>query len=196
MLARIRVSLIAVTAAMLLAACGGTVPADRPDDSRPEFKIEFYDLPGLESPATFSTPLIQERAQIDHQYSVVAKLSDPESGIRFFEMTEGKPFAECWVPGSTTQRSKLMTPRVPGGSSLNGERSPSSTPNQWPTERLVSLKVDTFVDESCAAGEEVRWEIVLVYAGVNGAGLPPRDVTVTPSTGYWDFRTTLKIKYP
>ena len=206
-----RVAVGAGMVAVLLSACTDTVPVDELDTTPPRVTIDFFDFPDQgptrtaspESPLSYSSlPPSRLRAQIDRRYSVIAKLSDPESGIEFFEIREGKPFAECWVPGSTTQRSKLMQPRLPGGVSTNGQvpsstspATPKASPVTWPTERLVSLKIDTNVDESCAAGEEVRWNITLLYDGINGVGAVPRDITVAPN-GFWDITTTLRIQYP
>jgi hypothetical protein len=190
---------VTVTVAAAISSCE-TVPSGGADDSPPQLVIDFHDLPAQgteapESPMTFRAPPSRLRAEIDHRYGITAKLSDPQSGVTFFEVKESKGFAECWVVGSTTQRTKLMMPREPDASSINGERTPTSPPAEWPVERLVAMTVDTNVDDNCAPGEEVRWRVLLLFAGTNGAGAPPRDLTVAPN-GYWDVTTTLTIRYP
>jgi hypothetical protein len=196
-----RAKITLVTAVAVLAAGCQTTSPSTSDGSPPTMSIDFYDLPlqpdasEVENPHSYRFPPLRLRAQIGHRYGVVARLSDPQSGVRFFSIQEGKGYAECWVPGSTTQRHKLMVPREPGGTHSNGERPPSPTPPDLPVDRIVNFTVDTYVDESCAAGDEVRWDIVLVYAGTNGAGMPPRDLILT-SYGDWDAMTTLRIKHP
>jgi hypothetical protein len=221
-LARTGIALAAVMAAVL-AACGTntvpTVPSNAPDTSPPAFSIDFYDFPD-QSPTHTESPINPLsytfppggagsdglRAQIDHRYSVVAKLSDPESGIRFFEIREIKGAAGCFAPGST-QASKGLIPRnpqgYPAGYHDNGEQYPTPTPDRWPTERLIAFTFDTFVDGHCAAGERVFWTIVLGYSGLNGVALPPPGITVSvasptgsPSYGGWDTITKITIRNP
>jgi hypothetical protein len=217
-LARTGIALAAMMAAVL-AACGAnnvpTVPNNAPDTSPPVFSIDFFDFPDQgptrtaspENPLSYAFPpggagSDGMRAQIDHRYSVVAKLSDPESGIRFFQIRVGTGVAGCFVPGSTQQASNGKIPRVPGSWHTNGEQYPTPTPDRWPTERLIALTIDTSID-NCPAGEELRWTIVLGYSGLNGVGLPPPGVTVavasptgSPSYGSWDTITKINIRYP
>ena len=193
-------ALAALLGVLVLSACPSTTAPNAADDSPPTVIFDFYDFSVQggeatpENPRSYRFPPAALTGEPDHRYGVVAKLADPESGVQFFEVTEGKGLAGCWVPGSTTQRSRLLSPRTPAGSSMNGSRqAPASGP--LPTERMVSLTVDTFIDEDCPVGEELRWGVTLVFGGVNGAGQPPRDVTVLGS-GYWDAQTCITMVYP
>jgi len=179
----------------LLAACSETVSPDRADSTPPEFRVEFFGLPAdfLGSPAPSpnnylnSLPVFQ-RAELGQTYQIIATLKDPESGVEFFQVQEGKPFAECWIPGRTTidARGPLLEPVAPGqtrrspGVPGGNATTPSSPSTALPSTRTLTLEVDTSVKGGCPAGKELRWSIFIAFSGMNGAGMPPRGADLRP----------------
>jgi hypothetical protein len=189
-------------AAILLAATACSTPAPGgPDDTPPTFRVEFFGLPpgpgetAAPSPNDFRNNLpLSQRAELGQAYQIVATLEDPDSGVEFLEVSDGKPEAECWLPGRTTidARGPLLPPTTPGQTRRNPDTtgSPSPGPTEptaataLPIRRAVSLEVRTDVAGGCPAGKELRWTITLSFRGVNGVGQPPRGASLrTPAPG-------------
>jgi hypothetical protein len=186
----------AVAAAVLLAAapaCSDPAPGG-PDLTPPRLRVEFFGLPpgpgetAAPSPNSYSDYSLptSQRAELGHAYQLTATLEDPEGGVEFFAVSEGKPLAECWLPGRTTidARGPLLSPVTPGQARRTPDAGTAtvSPPAALPTRRALSLEVRTDVAGGCPAGRELRWTITIAFGGVNGAGLPPRGANLTAPT--------------
>jgi hypothetical protein len=185
---------VAVTVLLAVApACSDPAPGG-PDSTPPRFHVEFFGLPPgpgettAPSPNSYSDFLpTSQRGELGHAYQLTATLEDQESGVEFFTVSEGKPLAECWLPGRTTidARGPLLSPVTPGQTrrSPDAGTATASPPAALPIRRAVSLEVRTDVAGGCPAGRELRWTITIAFGGANGAGLPPRGPNLTaPAT--------------
>jgi hypothetical protein len=178
--------LCTVLALMAVAGCTEGAHAGQADNTPPEFRVDFFGLPGprprrvapMPNGYVGSLPSSQI-ATLGRTYQIVARLSDPDSGIESFEMTEAKPRAECWSPGRTTidARGPLLSPVKPSQSWRSPDQLPGTSPtptSALPRDRILALAIDTSVFGGCPAGKELRWVITVVFAGTNGSGMRPR----------------------
>lgn len=164
----------------IIAGCGGGggVHPPRNDQTKPEIRVELYDIPPFDAADTDNPHVwsgsfpTRVRAKLGKDVGVVAKASDPESGIVWLHLTADYRIVCRNIDGKRVNVIGLDPPSLNDHSGPILKDTDPFPPEPYQVSRIVNFTVPLNVTPAvtCPQGETTTMEVNLILSGRAGNG--------------------------